>query len=465
MTKYKLTIMPQGISVYAPAGSNLLDVLRENGILVNAVCGGNGSCGKCGVTIGGEEKLACATHLDRDTVITLPSCEKRDVAAHEGFALAFDIGTTGVAGYLIGSDGVVSAVSVLNPQVSYGADVVSRIQAAAKGKLCAQTELIRGCINELALSLCADTSDIRVVSVVGNPAMQQIFLGMPVDNLIDIPYAPRIRSALTLGAAEYIPCLENAELRTMPDPSAYVGADTVACVLAEGIAASDKLTLLVDIGTNGEIVLGCGDRLLCCSTAAGPALEGAGISCGMRGEAGAVDRVLWEDGALRCHVIEGAPARGICGSGLVDAVAALLYAKLIDRRGKLYSGSCELCPDVVLTQEDIRAFQLAKGAIAAGVQVLMQEYGACADDIDTVLLAGAFGSAIDPVSACHTGLLPNCLLPKIRAVGNAAGKGAILLAQSEKYLEASEKTVRCMRNVELADTPAFRRLFAKNMYF
>lgn len=466
MAEHRIKILPQGAVISARHGERLLDALRRGGILIDAVCGGEGKCGRCSVLRDGRPVRSCRTFVTNDMEITLPE-QKTDTAQRgRGYALAFDIGTTTVAGFLIDENGVCASASRLNPQVSYGADVVSRLRAAASGELWAQTALIRTCLDEMTRELCLEPSEAETVAVVGNPAMQQIFLGMPVQNLIDIPYLPAISGTLRLRAADLVPSLKNAELITPPDPSAYVGGDTAACVLSEHLSEDERMTLLVDIGTNGELVLGNRNGLFCCSTAAGPALEGAGISCGMRGEPGAVDRVFVENGSLRCHVIGGGAAKGICGSGLIDAAAAALTLGLTDRRGRIKNGDrIELCPGVSLTQEDIRSLQLSKGAIAAGAELLMKKRGITVNDVDRVLLAGAFGSAIDPVSACRIGLIPPELAGRITAVGNAAGRGAVMLAQSAENAAICEAAVRSMMPVDLASEPEFSRSFAKNMYF
>jgi hypothetical protein len=204
----------------------------------------------------------------------------------------------------------------------------------------------------------------------------------------------------------------------VPDISGFVGADTVACVLATGLDRQEEMTLLVDIGTNGEMVMGNRHRMVACSTAAGPALEGANIRFGMRGMAGAIDHVTRKDGKIVCSVIGGTEPQGICGSGLIDAVAAALELGLINSRGRIQNESrrIPLTEQVFLTQEDIREIQLAKGAIAAGIRLMAKELGITMEQIDRVYLAGAFGSYLDPESACRMGLLP----PELAVVPSAA---------------------------------------------
>lgn len=482
MSEYIVTVLPDGITLTAEGGTALLSVLRKACLAPEAFCGGNGKCGKCVVTIGGEKVLSCKTIVDRNMTVTLESPDSLQVLTDSASAeisaqgtdakIAFDIGTTSVVCYLMSHDGtLLAAKGCVNPQTSYGADVVSRIQSAAKGTLTEQQKLICECMTELIKSVCSEANtapqEIETVSVVGNPAMQQLFLGIDVNNLIKIPFEPAIREAKTLSAKAYLPVCENAELLIVPDVSGYVGADTVACVLATDLHESDRLTLLVDIGTNGEIVLGSRERMVCCATAAGPALEGANIECGMRGAVGAIDRVYLENGEIKCHVIGDSAAKGICGSGLIDAIAVFLEKGLINHRGKILTGEdrLPLTGNVYLTQEDIRQVQLAKGAIAAGIILLAEALNVSLEDIDAVLLAGAFGSALNPESACRTGLIPYELNGKIAAVGNAAGLGARLAALSREKLELSQQLSSEMELVELASLPNFRQQFAKQMYF
>ena len=482
-TIVKLRVLPDDICLNAESGEKLSDVLRREGLLTDSYCGGQGRCGKCAVLINGEKQLACRVTVNEALTVEIPGRDDAQIVTDcavasfapdpvkPGHVMAFDIGTTTVVGSLMDASGTERAVfGALNPQTAYGADVVSRIRSAVGGTLAEQSRLIRARIGEIAAELCRsagiDPKETGTVCVVGNPAMQQIFFGLSVSNLIEIPFSPVLRRNESFRAAEYIPALENAVLITPPDVSGYVGADTTACVLSSGLYAEDELTLLVDIGTNGEMVLGNRERMLCCSTAAGPALEGANIKFGMRASEGAIDRVYAEDGRLRCSVIGGGEAKGICGSGLIDAVAAALELGLINRRGKIISGDAlALCDGVFLTQDDIREFQLAKGAIAAGIDILAAEYGTQLDKIGRVLLAGAFGSRLNVESACRTGLIPGELRNKALGIGNAALTGAKLAALRKDDFALMGELARSMELVELASLPEFRRCFAKNMYF
>ena len=258
----------------------------------------------------------------------------------------------------------------------------------------------------------------------------------------------------------------------VPDISGYVGADTMGCVLSTRLYDADELTLMVDIGTNGEMVLGNKERMIACSTAAGPALEGANILFGMRGTDGAIDHVKNKNGEFSCSVIGGGKAEGICGSGLIDAVAASLDAGMINKRGRIISTDeidgqrfIPLCDGVYLNQEDIRQVQMAKGAICAGVQLMAKQLGKEVLDIKHVLLAGAFGSFMDPDSACRIGLLPEELQGRIVAVGNAAGSGAKLMARDKAEISRAQELKEKIEFLELASLKEFSGTFARAMNF
>ena len=333
------------------------------------------------------------------------------------------------------------------------------------------TRLIRQLLEELAENLCAaggiSPEQVERVCIVGNPTMQQLFLGISPENLASPPFSPVLKWLHWSAAAEYLPSLKNAQLLTVPDPAGYVGADTVAAILATGLDRGQGLRLLVDIGTNGEIALGNCSRMAVCATAAGPALEGAGISCGMSAQSGAIDRVEISEGALRCRVIGGEKARGICGSGLVSAVAAALELGLLNERGRILREDrlIPLAEGLALTQEDIRAFQSAKGAIAAGIRMLLRRLDAKAEDVEQVYLAGAFGSAVAVSDALRTGLLPAELACKCIAAGNAAGAGARLLALDGEALRRCEELMDRIDAPQLGAMPGFAGEFARNMRF
>ena len=480
---HSITVLPANQTVNAAGGDSLLSVLRSAGFIVDAPCGGDGRCGKCRVLLKGKEVLACRTVVDRDMTVTLPEIGDRQILTEgivsaggppspgSGYSLAFDIGTTTVVGYLLADSKVLASASAGNPQAAYGADVVSRIRLAVQGQQDALTGCIRNCLQDLTLQLCRDggisPEQVSFVSVVGNPAMQQLFLNIPLENLAKVPFSPVLTEAKTVPAGDILPVLANARLLIVPDIAGFVGADTVACVLATGMDTAEEMTLLVDIGTNGEMVLGNRNALVACSAAAGPALEGAGIHFGMRGQTGAIDHVWVENGQMKCSVIGGGTAVGICGSGLIDGAAAALELGYINERGKILTsdGMIHLTEEVYLTQEDIRQLQLAKGAIAAGIRLMAAHLGIGLQEVPRVYLAGAFGTFMDPKSACRIGLLPAELEGKITAAGNAAGSGAKLLACDPDTRARVQTIAAQTQALELSTLPDFPKCFARNMRF
>ena len=480
-----ITLPEQDRNISVPAGTKLLDALRENSIYLDAPCGGNGTCGKCKVVVGGAEMLACKTMVDRDMTVILPQvasvCTLQDsaienessISSEEGYLLAFDIGTTSVVCALLDREGgaLLAKSSMLNPQVAYGADVIARIQAALAGKLEPLTQLVRCAMTDLLQIVCDEANilpkDICVVSIVGNPAMQQLLLGIDPENLSKVPFAPVLTKAKTVPCESILSACNNAELLIIPDIAGFVGADTVGCLLATKLYEKEDLTLLVDIGTNGEMVLGNKDRMIACATAAGPALEGANISCGMRATAGAIDHVWIENEKILYSVIDDGAAKGICGSGLVDAVAVGLELGVVNKRGKILTEDhiLRLTDTVCLTQEDIRQVQLAKGAIQAGIFLLAEQMGVEVEAIQKVQLAGAFGSFVDSKNACRIGLLPDELSDKIEGIGNAALEGAKMLALDGALLPFTQELAEKVEFVELASLPSFPKTFAKAMLF
>lgn len=480
---HTLTVLPGGDTLAVQRGESLLEALRAAGLPVEAPCGGHGTCGKCLVRVDGEEVRACQYRVEGDLTVELPRQADTNILtggqtaaaavnpAAPGYLLAYDVGTTTVVCFLLSPSGEeLAAESMLNPQSPYGADVITRIQRAVKGDMAALTAAIRAGMADLAERACRragiSPSEIGVVSVVGNPCMQQLFLGIPPDNLAAVPFLPALTQAEIRAAGDCLPLCAGAQLLVVPDISGYVGADTMACILAARLYEAEDTVLLVDIGTNGEMALAHRGRLTACSTAAGPALEGANISCGMRGAAGAIDHVWAEGGAARYSVIGGVEAHGLCGSGLIDAVAYLLDAGQLNKRGRLAAGEAfRLSEAVALTQEDIRQVQMAKGAIAAGIRLMAAHLGITAGDIDRVILAGAFGSFLRPESACRIGLLPEELAGKITAAGNIAGSGAKLLALDRSQLDLSQALLDRVEFLELAQEPLFQRTFAQNMTF
>lgn len=483
MKMYTVRVLPGDLSLQAEAGTNLMELLRSAGVQPDAPCGGRGTCGKCRVLVDGAEALACQTAVERDMAVTLPQGHDAviltagiQVEAHadgkQDYVLAIDIGTTTVVAYLLdGHTGKqLSQASCLNPQTQFGADVISRIQAVTTGHTTRLQEVILEALEKLTKEAARKAGirpgEIGLAAVVGNTAMHHLLLGIDPLPLTTPPYMPKVFEALELPAKGLLPIAEEGVVRVLPNIAGFVGADTVGCLVSTRFDRRDGLTLMIDIGTNGEMVLGDRTRRLACSTAAGPAFEGAKISCGMRGADGAVDHVWLENSELKWHVIGEGEAVGLCGSGLLDLVACLLETGDITGRGRMPAREYRLGETaVILTQKDVREVQLAKGAIRAGIELMCEHLGKQVADIREVCLAGAFGNYLDPAAACRIGMIPPCLVDKIRPIGNAAGEGAKLCALSREEFEYSKTLGTGTEFLELASMRQFQDRFIDCLNF
>lgn len=387
---------------------------------------------------------------------------------------AFDLGTTSIAAYLIEVSGERRQIvaGMRNPQAQYGGDVISRADYALEHGPQALADCAREAIDGLLGRMCEQAGIAResvyAVLLAGNTAMHHLFLGISPDSLVHAPYNPVISEPLDLSAAHCgLRGHPAARLYLLPVIGGFVGADTVGCLIAGDWLDRVKLTLMIDIGTNGELVLGDKRRRIACSTAAGPAFEGAKITCGMRGAEGAVDHVWLEDGILRWHVLGDVKPVGICGSGLVDLVAMLLQSGAMDDSGRLEDGDRYDLGDtgVYITQKDIREVQLAKAAMAAGIVLMAEKLGVEIEDIEEVDIAGAFGNYIDPDNACAIGLIPGALRQRIVPVGNAAGEGARRALINRAAWRAGETLARHTEFLELATMPRFQDEFVDQLAF
>ncbi|MGH7275843.1 MAG: ASKHA domain-containing protein [Candidatus Rokuibacteriota bacterium] len=426
--------------------------------------------------------------------------ERGDTAGMK-FGLAIDIGTTSVVTTLLALDSgeQLASVSSLNPQAVFGGDLMSRIAFAQfnPGNLRKLHTRIVGLLNQHVEEICRQSGVlskwIYKVVVVGNTCMHHILLGIDPSHVGLAPYAPVMRHPLVLPARElFLKVAPEARVCLLPIVAGFVGADAVAVALATRIYESAEVRIAVDIGTNGEVVLGSRDRLWACSAPAGPALEGAQIRHGMRGALGAIDRVAVDDD-ISVHTIGEADALGICGSGLIDLLAGLLAAGVIDWTGLIQVDARDTLPpklrervlmrgeerqvvvlrpgqagarqEIVLTQDDVRQVQLCKGAIASGVAMLQHVAGIPNARIAELMLAGGFGNYISITSALRIGLIPPLATEKIRYVGNAASLGAQLCLLSETERERAESVARMIEHVSLAAHPDFEQIFVDAMNF
>lgn len=394
--------------------------------------------------------------------------------------LAFDLGTTKLAGYLLdlGNGQTLASAGAMNPQLAYGEDILARIAYAmqeAEGGRRLQ-EAAAGGLNDLAAALCAQAGvaadQVVEAVVVGNTAMHHLFLGLPVDSLGLAPYVAVESAALDVRARDVgLNLAPAAMVHLLPTIAGFVGADHTAALLATRLDKAAAPTLLLDIGTNTEISLAAGGRILCCSAASGPAFEGAHISSGMRAAPGAIERLRIVEGQVMWETVDGQPPAGLCGSGLLDAVAQLRQAGLLDQRGAFTSGEASFTlvaaedaaggQAVTISRQDISRIQLAKAAIATGWQVLLQEAGLRKDALGQVLVAGAFGSYLDVASAVAIGMLPALPPERFEQVGNVAGTGARMSLLSRAERERAAGLACRVEYIELAAHSDFRRLFSR----
>jgi uncharacterized 2Fe-2S/4Fe-4S cluster protein (DUF4445 family) len=428
----------------------------------------------------------CQAIVRNDEVIAILPRSSRQLG------LAIDLGTTKIAGYLVElSNGqTLAAKGMMNPQISYGEDIISRITGVIKSPKAgvAVQKLAVDAINELAIDLCAEASakreEIVEAVVVGNTAMHHLFLGLPVKQLALSPFVPAVSQALDIKASDLgLQTAPGTYIHLLPNIAGFVGADHVAVLLATEAWQAKGTTLALDIGTNTEVSLVCKGKITATSCASGPAFEGGHIKYGMRAATGAIERVRIDGESVQYQTINGAPPVGICGSGILDALAQLYLAGAIDEGGRIvkshprvrnYKGQHEFVlvstkerkgkPAITITQHDVRELQLAKAAIRTGIQALLERNGCTEDEIKQVIIAGAFGTYIDVASAVATGMLPSLPLDRFRQAGNAAGMGAKLALISLKSRAKAQAVASQVSYIELANAPNFEPTFMQASY-
>jgi uncharacterized 2Fe-2S/4Fe-4S cluster protein (DUF4445 family) len=530
--KHRITLQPSGRRIDVEPGIDLLTAAQRAGVDLIASCSGVGICGTCRVRlingevtpptrnetdhltpadIAGGYRLACQAQPRGDLCLEVPpgslSAGQRLQVDGQGvevardpvlkasapqLGLAVDIGTTKLAMYLVD---LVTGITLaqggrMNPQIAFGEDVISRIAFANRdpgNRGLLQSRLVDA-LNEMAADLCSragmKAEHIVDAVAVGNTVMHHLFAGLPVEQLGAAPYVPAVSAPLTLQAAEVgLRLAPGAQVYLPANIAGYVGADHTAVLAATRIDAEPQASLVIDIGTNTEVSLAVGGRLYSCSCASGPAFEGAHIQDGMRAAAGAVDGLhitVTGDGIeVQVNTIDGAPAVGICGSGILQAVAELRAAGIVDERGALIVGKPRvrgrgkgagflLVPaqhtghgrDIVITRRDVHEVQLAKAAIRAGIEILLSEAGIPAEAVGQWLLAGAFGTYIDVPSALRIGMFPPQAAPgRFRQVGNAAGQGARLMLLSRPLRTLSAELAARSHYVDLTTQPGFMEVY------
>ncbi|MBQ7317262.1 MAG: DUF4445 domain-containing protein [Clostridia bacterium] len=479
-------------------GIRLSTHLAEAGYPITADCGGRGKCGKCAVTVvsgsfsstpdgkvpaipdDSGKLLSCRVFCNGEAVILLPVTKGSGLTApterpsaavpYEACGVALDIGTTTLAAALVHrTDGsILRTTSRLNPQKSFGADVMSRIQAVMENEahLLTMQKLLLEDVRAM-LEALTDGHTVSHMTVAGNPTMLHLFCGISPVGMGTYPFTPVFTDTKVLSGKDL--GLPADQIILLPSVSAFIGGDLTAGMIACDITNHAAPVLLVDMGTNGEMILYTGkdhgDKLYGTSTAAGPALEGAGISTGTGGVSGAVSSVVWNGVSLQYETVDHAPPIGICGSGLIDLVSLLLLRGIMDETGYLEEDPFPYAEKLTLTGEDIRAFQLAKSALRAGMEVLCETAGISPQDLSALYIAGGLGQYMRMDSAMQVGLLPDCPKQILQGVGNTALKGAAMALRDPTWVERITADARRCETVALNLSPSFSDKFMEYMLF
>jgi uncharacterized 2Fe-2S/4Fe-4S cluster protein (DUF4445 family) len=490
--KITLSLEPLDKTIQVNPGTPLIDVLHEFG--VEFPCGGKGTCGSCKVKLklgelkidsiqqqkldklklGKDWRLACYCNAESDITLEISQFDNIILADNStfdfkprlGFGIAVDLGTTTVVVQLVNLENghVLDSVSEINPQARYGSDLISRIQSCLDGNFEELQNLVHSKIGEMIQSIIQKHPvKVSKVTIVGNTVMHHIFSGLAVNSLSFYPF-----HSPNLGIQNFSPTQlkwnlpETVNIQFYPSIGSFVGSDILAGIATTKMSEHENYTVLIDLGTNGEIAVGNQHKIICASTAAGPAFEGAKISQGMRATTGAISSVIFENGELKTHVIGNVNAKGICGSGLIDVMAILLNKEGIGMFGEINSGEdkVKLTKQVSITQQDIREFQLAKAAIAAGIQILLNQLRITYNDVDKVFIAGGFGNFLNIENVIRTGLI-ECEEDKIVKLGNTALIGAkMFLFEDEIFIQ---KILAKTTHVNLEADPNFQDIYIDKM--
>lgn len=493
MPQHTIRLYPLGKELKVNHQTPLIDLLHEFG--VEFPCGGKGTCGKCRVRLLQGDIPVSETHRDKLDHFNLPpdmrlacmsSCtgpitleigqfdhliladeSNFEFTPEDGFGIAIDLGTTTIVSQLVDlkSGSILAVETLLNPQVRYGADLISRIQAGLDGQEAAMTTLIRSSVGGMVRSMLAGRGIIPCkIVIVGNTVMQRIFSGESLSPLSCYPF--RVDD---LGYRTYTPrdlgwdFPAGGLVQFFPSIGSFVGSDILAGIAATGLCKKEKYSALIDLGTNGEIAIGNRDQILCASTAAGPAFEGSSLSMGMRAVTGAIASFALEEGKIVSTVIGKSEPKGICGSALIDAVAILRHLELIGPFGEISSGEehIQIDPKIRLTQKDIYEFLLAKAAIAAGIEILSKNLSIHSADIDEIYIAGGFGNYINIKHLLSTGMI-EAQPGQIHKLGNTSLIGAkmFLFESSEMVAGILAKT----SHVNLEGFPEFQDIYVGKMF-
>lgn len=516
------------IEAECDSGKTLLDVLRDNNVQVSAPCGGAGTCGKCRVLVtdsaGTSFRLACETKVADGMQVAVETHEDLVVAtvdaggvqdagvgagqaidswgvaswtadgAHTGYGIAVDLGTTTIACCLLGLDTgrMLYSVGAPNPQVVFGADVISRITACQEGNLETMSDLAREKIMLLAKDLCKkagiDPADISCMTIAANTTMEHILAGIDPTPIGVTPFIPPTLFGYDEQLFSGFHAL-NSSAYMAPCIAGYVGGDVVCDLVSIDILNQHSPVIILDLGTNGEMALGSSSGIISCATAAGPVFEGANIKFGMPAYSGAISRVSYDStGTGMCRitydVIGGGKAKGICGTGLIDAVAMMLDLGIVDDSGYMNDADevdpeyahliCEsddgstafmIADGIYITQKDIRCLQLAKSAVCAGIEAMLDHRGLQAEDIAALYVAGGFGVYLDLKNAARIGLFPNAMLDCAVSVGNSCLQGEAALMCSQSAFDEMERIARTTEYMELSTSATFNSFYIDTMTF
>ncbi len=498
-----VTFLPWNLKLEVQAGDNLLQVASEAGIDLNGVCAGNGTCGKCRVIIskGNDSaytkheirilsedelkrgmRLACCVTINHDICVLVDSQQKkilkqevedkpivlRQVASNSELGIAFDIGTTCVEGtlYDIQSKEVLCNIEVDNPQRIYGADVISRLtyihnKEDGLSKLHAH---IIDCCNDMIEQMIRKSQTnldmVKTIAVAGNTTMSYVFAGEDIKPLMISPFQLEFKGGVIRKAKELgMECNPHTKVLLPKLIGGHVGSDTLGCILETKVYEKKGIYLIVDVGTNGEIVLSNNGTMSACSTAAGPAFEGASILHGMKAVSGAIYEAALQNGRLTYKTIENARPKGICGSGLIDLVAELIRCHVIDETGRMLEDYIIASnPDgtnIRLVQKDIRELQLAKAAIYTGIRVLLRNSNVKVEDLDGMYIAGSFGSHLNMKNAVKVGLFPDVVKERVQCIGNASLRGMSKLITREIEFDRANEIGESITHIELANREEF----------
>ncbi len=497
-----ITTQPDGTAIKTRVGANIKRELERNGQVFLNNCGNRGECLSCAAIfeenppeMTNREQLAfgmdsrfrmtCQHTLKENITIFLPHSGENEISkplsdfcidgGGSGWGIGVDLGSTVVALYLanLKTGEIVGQHSFLNPQIKFGGDVMSRLEAAKDRKsLLELTGHIHSGIAKAINYLChlneIDQTEINKIFIAGNSVMSHFWLGHAGEGIERVPFRSFLEGQGSIKFDPgFISLSEVTDCRICPIIEGFIGGDTVAAIIASGIDRKKGNRLLIDLGTNGEIVLANDGVLSCTSTAAGPAFEGVGMASGMPAVTGAVKGY---DPEGNPDVIGDIEAVGICGSGYIEVIARLLEDGNMSPTGLLEKDeagrrSLYLSEKVQITQDDIRKFQLAKGAVAAGIEMLIRHAGIDPASIDEIILTGSFGSRVDPLSAIKVGLIPDIQLNKVSFIDNAAGRGSVLCLGNKLYQDRAEIIQKRAKVINLGETDGFEELFVKNMHF